>query len=214
MNYIACSSESNEGFCPFVNTQCNALNTCRTCSRNDVTNVGECTAINYFPNATVEEYGTYSKDVDAIMAEIYARGPVQASVNGTAIKDYKGGVIDDEKLENMGHNHGVSIVGWGEDEDEVLVEDENGLGRSQSRKRKYWIVRNSLGQYWGEMGFFRVQMGRNLIGIENHVVWGTPGRYSTSNYPCAEDGSRCNHHTLTNLIDYIDPSDNIKSMQR
>jgi cathepsin X len=29
--YIACSSESTEGFCPHVNTECSAINTCKTC---------------------------------------------------------------------------------------------------------------------------------------------------------------------------------------
>lgn len=148
MNYIACSSESNYGFCPHVDTTCKSINICRTCSRNEITNESECNEIDMFPNATVEEYGTYSRDVDAIMAEIFVRGPVVASVNGTVLKNYEGGIIDDKDFEDMGHNHGVSIVGWGEynsDEDDT----------SSLPKRKYWIVRNSWGQYWGEMGFFR-----------------------------------------------------------
>ncbi len=117
MNYIACSVDSTEGFCPHVDTMCNAHNTCRTCTRNETTQLGHCTTIYEFPNATVEEYGSYSLDVDAIMAEIYMRGPVQASLNATVIKDYTGGIIgDDESLRDMGHNHGVSIVGWGAEE--------------------------------------------------------------------------------------------------
>mmetsp|Transcript_21833 Transcript_21833/g.49660 ORF Transcript_21833/g.49660 Transcript_21833/m.49660 type:complete len:246 (-) Transcript_21833:586-1323(-) len=31
MPYIACSSESKEGFCPHADTTCNSYNTCRTC---------------------------------------------------------------------------------------------------------------------------------------------------------------------------------------
>lgn len=47
--------------------------------------------------------------------------------------DYTGGVIwDDPKYETNHHNHGVSIVGWGYDEDE---------------DKQYWIVRNSWGMY-------------------------------------------------------------------
>ena len=32
MPYLACSEESEEGFCPHVDTTCSAVNTCRTCS--------------------------------------------------------------------------------------------------------------------------------------------------------------------------------------
>ena len=51
--YIACSSDSSEGFCSNVDTSCNAINTCVTCSGFDES----CTALNYFPNATIAEYG-------------------------------------------------------------------------------------------------------------------------------------------------------------
>ncbi len=88
----------------------------------------------------------------------------------------------------MGHSHGVSIVGWKYDE-------ETGT--------KHWIVRNSWGQYWGEFGFFRVEMGRNLLGIENHIAWATPGTYSTWNVPCSEDGSNC----APKSVKYRDPSE-------
>ncbi len=76
-NYIACSSDSDEGFCPFVDTTCHAMNICRTCSR-DENGVGQCTQITKFPNATVAEFGSYALgDLDAVMAEIFARGPIQ-----------------------------------------------------------------------------------------------------------------------------------------
>lgn len=63
------------------------------------------------------------------------------------IKDYMGGILgsdDDPKLLNTTHTHGVSIVGWGYDE---------------SRDTQHWIIRNSWGHYWGEMGFFRIELG-------------------------------------------------------
>ena len=77
--YLACSSESKEGFCPYVDTSCNAINTCKTCDTFAGMG-GACTEIDYFPNATLAEYGTYSvmtspSDVaHKIQAEIYARG--------------------------------------------------------------------------------------------------------------------------------------------
>lgn len=74
-------------------------------------------------------------DVDAIMAEIYARGSVAATINAEPIVGYRGGIFTDDSHSTM-TNHIVSIVGWGMDED---------------TETKYWIVRNSWGQYWGEM---------------------------------------------------------------
>jgi cathepsin X len=69
------------------------------------------------------------------------------------------------------HNHGVEIVGWGYDEEKDL---------------QYWIVRNSWGQYWGEMSFFRVELGKNLLMIESNVAWATPGTFSV--WKCTKDG--------------------------
>ena len=165
--YIACSSDSSEGFCPFVDTSCTPENICRSCLRDNCTysaDDGTCRAIKRFPNATISEYGTYhNASVDAIKAEIYARGPVKASVNATPLVQYNGGIIRDMSLQNQGHNHGVSIVGWGVEE----------------RKVEYWIVRNSWGEYWGEMGFFKVLLGHNLLGIESNVSW-----KSLYRFPC------------------------------
>ena len=97
---------------------------------------GACTHIDYFPNATIAEYGMVeSKNVHAIMSEIFARGPVAATINAEPIVEYVGGIYSKEG-ESTDTNHIVSIVGWGKDE-------ESG--------KKHWIVRNSWGQYWGKI---------------------------------------------------------------
>jgi cathepsin X len=107
MPYIACSSESTDGFCAHVDTTCTAANTCRTCDGS-----GTCREIDVFPNATIAEYGTYSyytggfgAVADKIKAEIYARGPVAAGVNAEPIVDYTGGVIYNSKWYTMMVNH-------------------------------------------------------------------------------------------------------------
>jgi cathepsin X len=176
MPYIACSAESTGGFCPHADTTCSPINTCRTCT-NPAKN-GTCSAIHRFPNATVAEYGNYGEhELFAIMAEIYLRGPVKASVNAGPLMGYTGGIMFDSPMtRNTTHNHGVSLVGWGYDEETTT---------------KYWIVRNSWGQYWGELGFFRVELGKNLLGIESHVSWATPGTFTVHNFPCAKDGKNC-----------------------
>merc|ERR1712194_528135 len=54
--YLACSAESEEGFCPHIDTTCSPVNTCRTCSGFSDKG-GQCVELNYFPNATIAEYG-------------------------------------------------------------------------------------------------------------------------------------------------------------
>lgn len=50
--YLACSEESQEGFCQSIDTSCSAVNTCRTCSGFSDSG-GDCVELDYFPNATV-----------------------------------------------------------------------------------------------------------------------------------------------------------------
>lgn len=175
--YMACSSDVVGGWCTHVNTSCTALNICRTCINPNHTATeggGRCSPILVFPNATVAEYGIYKKvdhktistktHIHTIMAEIYARGPVSAAVAGQFLHNYTGGIISDRvDLRDLPTHHSVSIVGWEEDK-------QTGL--------QHWIVRNSWGQYWGELGFFRIELGKNLLGIETHITWSTPGTFT------------------------------------
>lgn len=193
-SYLACSSDSSEGFCPHVDSSCSPLNICRTCSGFGPQQQ-HCQAVlpPNIPNATVDEYGTYhaidlvlesksepsggkflqmkqqhehKDNVTVIMAEIYARGPVKASINAAGIVDYEGGIITNTSFPgvfNRTHNHGVSLVGWGVDPVSQL---------------QYWIIRNSWGSFWGELSFFRLQLGQNLLGIESNIAWATPGHFS------------------------------------
>lgn len=105
--YVACSSDSTNEFCLNVDTTCSAINTCRTCT--NPTKGGDCGAIEIFPNATITEYGNYNENqVDAIMAEIYLRGPVKASVNAGPLNNYTGGLLrDTSETRNTTHNHGT-----------------------------------------------------------------------------------------------------------
>jgi hypothetical protein len=41
------------------------------------------------------------------------------------------------------------------------------------------------------MGFFRVLMGKNVLGIETEAGWATPKVWTEVNFPCGEAGDGC-----------------------
>ncbi|CAH2225561.1 dipeptidyl peptidase 1 [Pelobates cultripes] len=55
-------------------------------------------------------------------------------------------------------NHAVLLVGYGE----------------ESNGEKYWIVKNSWGESWGEKGYFRIRRGTNECAIESIAVSASP----------------------------------------
>ena len=123
------------------------------------------------------------------------RGPIKTSINAMFIENYTGGILgfdDDPKLLNTTHTHGVSIVGWGYDE---------------KRDKQHWIIRNSWGQYWGEMGLFRIELGRNLLGVEENMAWANPSTWATQQLG-EEDDDDCFDNT------YIDPSLDVAAVHR
>jgi len=166
--YMACSSESEQGFCPHADWTCKPENVARTCST--FPPQGFCAALNKYPNATISDYGSIS-GAAAMQKEILNRGPISCGVDAVPLLKYQGGIISDA---GSGVDHVISIVGWGTD----------------AKEGKYWIVRNSWGQFWGEMGYFRAKFGSLML--EEQCSWAVPGAYtSTDNFPCYEDGSNC-----------------------
>jgi cathepsin X len=130
---------------------CSAMQSCRNC------NPGEAC---YVPPAyytyKVDEFGAVKGEAK-MMQEIYQRGPISCAIAvPEALEEYTGGIYCDETGDKK-QVHAISVVGYGE---------ENG--------QKFWTVRNSWGEHWGEGGFFRVCRGTNNIAIEKTCNWATP----------------------------------------
>ena len=69
----------------------------------------------------------------------------------------------------------------------------------------------------GEMGYIRVEMGKNILGLEGEVAWATAGSWTEVNFPCSEDGKNCNGSELGmryNSQFYVDPSTDVEAVQR
>jgi len=165
--YMACSSESQQGFCPHADWTCKPENVARTCSTFPPS--GFCAALDKYPNAAISDYGSISGQA-AMQKEILNRGPISCGVDAVPLLKYTGGIMTDA---GSGVDHVISIVGWGTD----------------AKVGGYWIVRNSWGQFWGEMGYFRAKFGSLML--EEQCSWAVPGAYTTKNFPCYEDGTNC-----------------------
>jgi cathepsin X len=142
------------------NGRCRPLGVCETCSPTQQTGPenGNCTAVADPELWYVGDHGGVS-GADRMKAEIFARGPIECGIDATAaFEKYAGGVYSERKLFPM-VNHAISVVGWG-------VED----------GKEFWIGRNSWGTYWGEKGWFRIEMHRNNLAIESNCVWGVPSK--------------------------------------
>jgi cathepsin X len=174
MVYQACSIDSKEEGCSDKKMfECTSTNICKTCDT--FTSLGgTCNPILQYPNATIDSYGAVKGDHN-MMTEIYKNGPIACGINAEAIVDYMGGVLDVPQTPKR-INHIISIVGWGYD---------------STIDKQYWIIRNSWGSYWGELGFMKLVLGENQLGIEKTCAFAIPGDWTTHNVPCYEDGSNC-----------------------
>uniref|UniRef100_K3WI24 cathepsin X n=1 Tax=Globisporangium ultimum (strain ATCC 200006 / CBS 805.95 / DAOM BR144) TaxID=431595 RepID=K3WI24_GLOUD len=141
------------------NLKCDQFAVCETCwPSNTSFTPGVCEPIESFTKYYVSEYGSVS-GANRMKAEIYKRGPIGCGVHATEkFEAYSGGIYSENVWFPM-INHEISVAGWGYDEE---------------TQTEYWIGRNSWGTYWGENGWFRIQMHHNNLGIEQDCDWGVP----------------------------------------
>lgn len=97
----------------------------------------------------------------AIQSEIYKFGPVAIGymVYGDFLNGYDGKSIytHPDKRSSFNGGHACSCYGWGEEEQD-------------GRMVKYWLIKNSWSDKWGDGGWFKIERGIPELQLEQNVV--------------------------------------------
>tara|TARA_B100000963_G_C22619579_1_gene669179 strand:+ start:1790 stop:2800 length:1011 start_codon:yes stop_codon:yes gene_type:complete len=114
------------------------------CLESDVPYLGQNQKCNYMPHCNAVAHFSQCFDVtpnnQVHMKEAVSFQPVSVAIQADTrvFQFYKSGIIDSDDC-GTNLDHGVLVVGYGE---------EHG--------NKYWIVKNSWGEGWGENGYVRI----------------------------------------------------------
>ncbi|CAA0372453.1 Papain-like cysteine peptidase superfamily [Arabidopsis thaliana x Arabidopsis arenosa] len=94
-----------------------------------------------FRAATISGYETVPMNNEEALLQAVSQQPVSVGIEGTgaAFRHYSGGVFNGECGTDL--HHAVTIVGYGMSEEGT----------------KYWVVKNSWGETWGENGYMRIK---------------------------------------------------------
>jgi len=100
--------------------------------------------------------GSDACNEEQMASYLYNNGPMSVCLDMALFRDYTTGVVSPSSSSNtcsaQNINHCVTLVGYGE---------ENG--------QKYWKIKNSFGENWGEQGYARIARGVSACGI-NQIV--------------------------------------------
>lgn len=93
---------------------------------------------------------------EALKEAVIISGPVPVAIHVTQdLYMYSSGVFVDQSCVKTALNHAVLLIGYGED-------NRSGL--------KYWTIKNSWGEDWGDGGYFKLLRGSNMCGVASYAV--------------------------------------------
>ncbi|XP_051829712.1 cathepsin L2-like [Antechinus flavipes] len=120
-------------------------------------------------------------DEGALMEAVATVGPLSVAMHATqSFRFYRGGLFHEPSCDPNLLNHAVVLIGYGEEEsnNNFMELEENYYildklnDQDQLGGRKYWIIKNSFGESWGENGYMHLaRTGNNHCGIASDSIY-------------------------------------------
>ncbi|XP_065884407.1 procathepsin L-like [Dysidea avara] len=118
----------------------------------------ECVYKESCKGATCSRYVDISSgDEGALQTAVANIGPISVAIDAShfSFQLYRNGIYDEEDCSSEDLDHGVLVVGYGEDDDEA-----------------YWLVKNSWGETWGNEGYIKMSRNKdNQCGIATEASY-------------------------------------------
>ncbi|XP_034366454.1 cathepsin 7-like isoform X1 [Arvicanthis niloticus] len=101
------------------------------------------------------------RNEEALLNALVNNGPIAVGIDAQheSFKKYTGGIYHEPNCKRDSPNHSMLLVGFGYEGQE-------------SEGRKYWLVKNSHGEQWGEKGYMKIPRGQNnYCGIASYAMY-------------------------------------------
>ncbi|XP_034366457.1 cathepsin 7-like isoform X2 [Arvicanthis niloticus] len=101
------------------------------------------------------------RNEDALLNALVTNGPIAVGIDAKheSFKKYTGGIYHEPNCKRDSPSHSMLLVGFGYEGQE-------------SEGRKYWLVKNSHGEQWGEKGYMKIPRGQNnYCGIASYAMY-------------------------------------------
>ncbi|XP_031214595.1 cathepsin 7-like [Mastomys coucha] len=111
--------------------------------------------------AKVTRFFVVPRNEEALLQALVAHGPIAVAIDGShpSFRTYRGGIYHEPKCRRDNLDHGLLLVGYGYE------------GR-ESENRKYWLLKNSHGENWGEKGYMKLPRDQNnYCGIASYAMY-------------------------------------------
>ncbi|XP_057643904.1 cathepsin 7-like [Chionomys nivalis] len=109
----------------------------------------------------VARFYVVPRNEEALLNALVTHGPIAVGIDAghESFKKYTGGMYHEPNCRRDSSTHSVLLVGFGYE------------GR-ESEGKKYWLIKNSHGESWGEKGYMKIPRDQNnYCGIASYAMY-------------------------------------------